>query len=338
MTIKRVNISTKITTLVLTISVLAVLAISFFTYEFNLQTNREKIISNLNVITENRASQVNTYFDKIDFELGLLQRASEITNVASDTGTTESDPFAAMFDMGGGETEAPAEESADAGSPLEQYLATQKDNFKFEQIYVTSNTGAIKASTDSENKQGNFSDPDGTSFENGLKAIHYSSVFKDKDKYYMFALAPITGAGELLIVKLNLNDLYKSLQNSDGLGQSGEIILGRQDPLSKKIILASPLRGDANAAIKLFDGSDQAVSAFKKALDGKEGSEIATDYRGKQALQVWKKLSHPGWALVGKIDKVEADGQAGNLTKIFIYAGLCIVALATLLCTTHWRR
>jgi PAS domain S-box-containing protein len=330
MTIKRVNISTKITILVLTVSVLAVAAISFFTYEFNLQTNREKIVSNLNVITENRATQVNTYFDKIDFAISLLQGSSEITNAASDTATS-SDPFAAMFDMGGGETEAPAEESADTGSPLEQFLSTQKDNFKFEQIYITSNTGAIKASTDSNNKQGNFSDPDGTSFENGIKGIHYSSVFKEKDKYFMFVLAPITGAGELLIVKLSLNDVYKSLQDSEGLGQSGEVILGRQDPLSKKIILASPLRGDPTAAIKLIDGTDKIVSGFKNALDGKEGSEIAIDYRGQQALQVWKKLSHPGWALVGKIDKAEADGQSGNLTKIFIYAGLCIVALATLL-------
>lgn len=309
---------------------MTVAAISFFTYEFNLQTNREKIINNLNVITENRSAQVNNYFDKVDFALGLLQQSSEITN-SSASSSGESDPFAAMFDIPEGEAETPSEENTEEGSPLEQFLATQKDNFKFDQIYITSATGAIHASTDAQNKQGNFVDPDGTSFENGLKGVHFSSVFKDNDNYFMYALAPISGAGELLILKLSLNDLYKSLKNSDGLGRSGEIILGRQDPLSKKIILASPLRGDPNAAIKLYEGNDKIVAAFKKALDGKEGADIGADYRGKQALQVGKKLAHSGWALVGKLDTDEADGQAGDLTKIFIYAGLCIVALAVLL-------
>jgi methyl-accepting chemotaxis protein len=325
MIIKRVNITTKITILVLAVSVMAVAAISFFTYEFNLQTNREKIISNLNVITENRAAQVNTYFDKVDYALGLLQKAPEITSGAS-TAPAESDPFAAL--MGGGDD---AEVSEGESSPLEQYLTDQKDNFGFDQIYITSNTGAINASTDSKLKKGNFTDRDGTSFENGMKGIHYSAVFKDQSTYFVYAFAPISGAGDLLIIKLNLSTLYKSLQDYQGLGKSGEVILGRQDPLSKKIILASPLRGEPNAAIKQVEGTDRSVSAFRKALEGKEGSEIATDYTGKQALQVWKKLSHSGWALVGKIDKTEADGQSGNLTKIFIYAGLCIIALATLL-------
>jgi PAS domain S-box-containing protein len=327
MIIKRVNISTKITILVLAVSVMAVAAISFFTYEFNLQTNREKIISNLNVITENRAAQVNTYFDKVDFALKLLQNAPEITNGTSNA-PTESDPFAALMD---GSNETEAEVSEDTGSPLEKYLINQKDNFGFDQIYVTSSTGAIIASTDRQHKSGNLSDRDGTSFENGSKGIHYSSVFKDKSIYFLYVVAPITGAGDLIIVKLNLDPLYKSLQDYQGLGKTGEVILGRQDPVSKKITLASPLRGEPNAAIKLFEGSDKTISAFRKALEDKEGSEIALDYRGEQALQVWKKLSHTGWALVGKIDKTEADGQSGNLTKIFFYAGLCIVAFATLL-------
>lgn len=332
---KGIKISTKITLLVIIISLVAVAAISFFTYEYNLEANREKITNNLNVITENRAAQINTYFDKAAFAMSVLQNSSEIKNDGSASSAPPADDFA-MLDMGGG---APADTTTEAsgGSSLEDYLNTQKDAFGFQQLYITSLTGAISTSTDSELKSGNFSDPDGTSFENGSKGLHFSTVFKNKSGYFMYALAPV-GTDRLVIAKLGLNDLYKSLQDYRGLGQSGEIILARQDPSSKKVLLASPLRQEPGAALKPpYEVSNPVISGINKALEGNDGFGVGKDYADKSTLQVWKKLSQPGWALLGKINKVEADGQAKGLTKIFIYTSLCIVALATLLAMTLSR-
>src|SRR5688572_2427996 len=107
---KGIKISTKISALVILISLVAVGAISFFTYDFNLKTNREKIANNLNVITENRAAIVNTYFDKIKYDLALLQAAKELTG-QSDSSAAPADDFGAMFDMGG---EASSDSSSEA--------------------------------------------------------------------------------------------------------------------------------------------------------------------------------------------------------------------------------
>ena len=234
-----------------------------------------------------------------------------------------------MFDMGGSTDSTAAEPSE---TPLEQYLNTQKDLLRFDQIYVTSKTGTISASTDSKLKTGNFPDPDGTSFDNASRGFHFSSVSKEKTDYFVYALAPLDSGNQLLIAKVKLNDLYKeTLQDYHGLGKSGEIILAKQDALSKKIILASPLRGEPDAAIRLYDADNSVVSGLKNALEGNEGSGSKPDYRNVQSLQVWKKLKHSGWVVVGKIDQEEADGEGTGLTKIFIYAGLCIVALTTLL-------
>lgn len=327
---KGIKISTKISALVILISLVAVASISFFTYDFNLKTNREKITNNLNVITENRAAIVNTYFDKITYNMALLQAAKEL-NSQGDSSSAPADDFGAMFDMGGGDTPADSSTEATPSSPKEEYLQTQKDAFGFDQIYITSKTGAIATSTDSKLKSGNFTDPDGTSFENGSKGVHFSAVFKDKSDYFVYVLAPLDASNELLIAKLKLNDLYKSLINYQGLGGSGEIILAKQDPSSNKIILASPLRAEPNATIKLYEVDQSAVKGLRKAFEGTDGTGSFPDYRNISTLQVWKKLSSPGWALVGKIDMEEADGQATGLAKIFIYAGLCVVALAFLL-------
>jgi PAS domain S-box-containing protein len=327
---KGIKISTKISALVILISLVAVGAISFFTYDFNLKTNREKITNNLNVITENRAALVNTYFDKIKYNMGLLQAADELSS-QSDSSAAPSDDFAAMFDMSGGETPSDSSSEAAPSSPVEEYLLTQKDAFGFDQIYITSKTGAIASSTDAKLKSGNFTDPDGTSFENGSRGVHFSAVFKDKNDYYVYVLAPLEVSNQLLIAKLKLNDLYKSLTNYQGLGSSGEIILAKQDPSSKKIILASPLRTEPNATIKLYEVDQRAVQGLRKAFEGTDGTGSFSDYRNILTLQVCKKLSTSGWALVGKIDMEEADGQAAGLVSIFVYAGLCIVALAFLL-------
>ncbi len=326
---KGIKISTKISVLVILISLVAVGAISFFTYDFNLKTNREKITNNLSVITENRAAQINTYFGKVAYNMALLQAADKLKS-ESDSAAVPADDFGAMFDMGGDETPSDSTSGASTASPIEEYLLTQKDAFGFAQIYITTKTGEIASSTDSDLKSGNFTDPDGTSFENGSKGVHFSAVFKSKTDYFVFVLAPL-GTDQLLIAKLKLNELYKSLVDYRGLGKSGEIILAKQDPASKKIILASPLRGEPNATVKLYEVDQSAVSGLRKAFEGNDGTGSFPDYRNVTSLQVWQKLSTPGWALIGKIDQEEADGQATGLIKIFIYAGLCVVALAFLL-------
>ncbi len=330
--IKGIKISTKISVLVILISLVAVGAISFFTYDFNLKTNSEKITNNLSVITENRAAQINTYFDKVAYNIAVLQSSDEIKNGGGTTAAPAAD-FGAMFDMGGGETSSDSTSESSAGLPLEDYLNTQKDILGFKQIYIMSKAGTVATSTDSKLKSGkNFLDPDGTSFANALNGLHFSAVFKDSIDYYVYALAPLDSGRQLLVAKIKLNELYKkSVQDYQGLGKSGEIILVKQDLTSKKIILASPLRGEPNAPVKLREPDDKAVSTFTKVFDGEEGIGSGPDYRDVTTLQVWKKLDYPGWALIGKIDQEEADGQAAGLTRIFIYAGFCVVALATLL-------
>jgi len=329
--IKGIKISTKISVLVILISLVAVGAISFFTYDFNLKTNREKITNNLSVITENRAAQINTYFDNVAYHIALMQSSDEIKNGGGST-AAPADDFGAMFDMGGGEASSDST-SETAGSPLEAYLQSQKDVLGFNQIYIMSKVGAVATSTDRKLKAGkNFLDPDGTSFANASNGLHFSAVFKDSIDYYVYALAPLDSGRQLLVAKIKLNELYKkTVQDYQGLGESGEIILVKQDLTAKKIILASPLRGEPNAPIKLHEPDDYAVSTFRNVFEGVDGTGAGSDYRKVTTLQVWKPLEYPGWALIGKIDTEEADGQATGLTKIFVYAGLCIVALATLL-------
>src|SRR6185312_12352341 len=83
--IKNLTISTKITVLIIVVSLVAVTGISFFTYDYNLKMNEEKFNTNVSVIADHRAGYFNDYFDKIVSEIQILQNSEKLKG---ETGST----------------------------------------------------------------------------------------------------------------------------------------------------------------------------------------------------------------------------------------------------------
>jgi len=331
---KSINISTKITFLILFVSLAAIGAISFFSYDYHLKTTQEKFSTNLQVIADNRTAYFNAYFDRAHVAVQILQNSETLKGKAEDT-SSAGDGMDLLALMGGGEEEADTVlESTSSDQSLSDYLSSQKYILGVDEIILTSATGAVQASTTAD-ISGNFVDPDGVTFERAKSAVYFSSILRDKSKknYYTYAAGAFTnnsGTQQLIIIRLDLTAAYKVLKNYSGLGKSGEVILARQDPISRKVALVSPLRSDTTAAIQLREPNDKFVAAFAPVFEGKSVTLQGEDYRGIKVLEVSRKINHANIALIAKIDVAEATGEATPLMTIFIYAGLCILALATL--------
>ncbi|MBA4057933.1 MAG: hypothetical protein C0490_24665, partial [Marivirga sp.] len=270
---KSINISTKITFLILTVSLIAIAAISFFSYDHHLKTQQEKFTANLNVIADNRAAYFNTYFEKASIAVQILQN-SETLKAGGSIGAP-ADGGADLMAMTGGDEAAGdtvlSSTSSDQG--LSDLLTKQKYVLGVDEIILTSPTGTVLASTD-PNVTGSFVDPDGVTFDRAKTSVYFSSVLRDKTskKYLTYVAGVVTdnaGSQKLVIIKLDLTAAYKVLKNYQGLGQSGEVILARQDPISRKVALISPLRNDTTAAIQLRDPNEKFVSAFSSVFEGK---------------------------------------------------------------------
>src|SRR6478609_5823313 len=95
---RNIKISAKITGLVFLLTLIAVTAISFFTYTVNLQANQDKYANNLSVVADNRAGLLNTYIEKLTFTLGSLQNSEALKSNLASTGS----PDASGMDMMGG--------------------------------------------------------------------------------------------------------------------------------------------------------------------------------------------------------------------------------------------
>jgi PAS domain S-box-containing protein len=289
------DITSKITILVLIISLAAVSAISFFSFDVNRQATRDKYQYSLQAIADAKAAQVNQFFETTARAITAVQTGLDSVNSGA------------------------------------EYLIRQQQIFGFDFIHLTNLNGAILESSDTTLESRTFLDPDGSSFAAGHLGVHFSPVFKENGKYFLFVLAPAktTSGDGLIIAKQSLDNLYKSLTDYRGLGKTGEVLIGKLDEVNKKILLVSPVRPEPQAAIKLYNTTDKAVDAFRSALEGTaEGSGTGIDYQHKEVLQVWRKLSQPGWALVSKMDVDEASGDARSLLQIFITVGICIVLVA----------
>jgi PAS domain S-box-containing protein len=330
---KRINISTKFTALILTVSLIAVGAISFFSYDYHLKTNEEKFATNLAVIADNQTAYFNTVFENAERSLQYLQNSETLkARLANAGGGGDMD---LMMPPIGDEMASTSDstESEPKDETLAGFLSEVKSTLDLTDVTITSPTGAVIATTDPIVK-GNVIDPDGVAFDRARTAIYFSPIYRDKaKKYFTYAIGAvndISGGQHLIHLKLNLNPAYKILGNYYGLGKTGEVILARQDAISRKVALVSPLRNDTAAAIQLRDPKDRFVQAFTPVFDGQKVTVKGEDYRGNTVLQTSRKIELPNLALIAKIDVEEANGHAYELIWTFVYAGLCIAALATL--------
>ena len=331
---KSINISTKLTLLIMAVSLAAIAAISFFSYDYHRKNAQDKYAATLGVIADNRAAYFNTFFERAALAIQVLQNSDQIKGSGGTAAPADGADLMALMGPPPSEGDTVLT-SASTDQVLARELTKQKYLLGVEEITVTSPTGTIIASTD-PGASGNFIDRDGVMFDRAKNDTYFSSVLRDRKtkSYYTYAAGAIkdaNGVKQLVIVKLNLGTPYKVLKNYQGLGSTGEVILAWQDPMSRKIALVSPFRNDTTAAILMREPTDKSVASFAPLFESKTTTPDGYDYRGQRTLQVGRKIGNTNVALIAKIDTGEAYGDSSEIIGIFVYAGLCVLALATLI-------
>src|SRR5688572_13459799 len=120
--IKNINVSTKITLLILGITLVAVGAISFFSYDYHQKTVQQKNVSTLTAMADNYAAYFNHYFDRASLAAQVLKTAPEITRGSSGAAPAAADIFAVSMDVPSDSVAEPEQ----SGNSLEDFLHSQK--------------------------------------------------------------------------------------------------------------------------------------------------------------------------------------------------------------------
>lgn len=296
--LKNIKISTKITLLILIISLVTVLSIGLFTLQINVNANREKLNTNISVIADNRVALLNHYFDHIASVARFFQNSKQIR-----------------------------EQLTTSPDSLKTTLIQIKNDNGFNSLFITDANGTIKISSDDKSRH--FADPDGSFLTKSLSGLHFSSIRKEGTSYILYAGSPILD--KLIIFSIDLSAIYKSLEDTNGLGTTGEAFIGIQDLTTKKIILASPLRNDPGAFLKFFSEDRRETKEIKLALNGRNGFATGHDYRQKEVYVAYRKVNQAPWALIVKIDSDELNGQGKELGQIYLFGGSTIILMAVLI-------
>lgn len=345
--INNIKVSTKITLLILCITLVAVGAISFFSYDYHRKTIEQKNQVSLTSIADHYAGYFASHLDKAATAVRVLQLSPEVKSNGAAAPSGGGDLFALMGDM---PSEEPSEESSEepaedmpfeassassGGSSLVDYLNEQKKLLNVDDILITSPSFSVIASTDAKIKGTAVDLADPTMVSRARTGITFLPVTRNKEgKYSIYAAGTSTdanGSEIVILAKLNLDNAYRLLKNYYGLGETGEVILAQKDPATKKIALVSPLRSDPDASIKLLEDNHPFIAGILPAFEGKAVSITHKDYRGHDVLDVTRKVNAGDMVLIAKMDLNEAKGDGGGLMNTFFYAGMCITVLAVLL-------
>jgi len=104
--------------------------------------------------------------------------------------------------------------------------------------------------------------------------------------------------------------------------------------IGQEVVFLSALRYDRAAALKRkLSLTDTIAIPAINAAQGKSGSGLVRDYRGKEVLAVWRNISFLDWGVVAKIDAQEVFAPIDDVKNLILWflfmVMLLVVAVAS---------
>jgi PAS domain S-box-containing protein len=307
--LKKVRIGSKITVLVLTLVLVAILIVSFISYDLNKKSVERRYFESVQVIAGLKAQKVETFFNQMASAVHITQELPAIKSV-----------FGSLVQA----------QSGTGTEVLDATLAPIRQLYNLSNIYLTDATGKVVYIYDDENGGQTagelLQDVDGNSVEKGLAGLYYGSIFQHNNEYYQWITAPVKSVDGsqqgVLIFEVNMQPVYSLAKDTVGLGKTGEIILAKFS--GTKIIYINPLRLNPDAALKEVTYKDE--YAIHQAVKGKTDIGFDTDYRNKSVLAAWHTIPGVNWGLVVKVDSEEVYASVIQLRNYFFIAGFIVLA------------
>lgn len=324
--LKKISVGSKITFLVLTVVLVTVVAISFTAYNLVNSNLQDQHLSKLEVITRLKKNQIESFFQQQQLD------AERIIKILSNQ------EVAALIDS---RPELGVDSTYSAIDILvgPQIRNISEANTNISEIYLLTTQGEIIFSTDNSSDMqagGYLSDPDGRTLSSAQEGKYYSFTYEKEGKRYLLAGYALENQGVLLMTELKMTPVYQILDDTTGLGKSGEILLARL--YKDKAIYLSPSRHIGKDILsKSVELGSERQQAVQRALQKDSGALVDEDYRDTATLSAWDYIPEAEWGIVAKIDTEEVNQDSKALIYSFLIAGAAIIILGFLISTIFSR-
>ncbi len=205
------------------------------------------------------------------------------------------------------------------------------DQDDFEELLIIDNDGRVLAST--------YAAHEGRSaanigyFQGGRRTTFIQPVFVSPitERLTMVISTPMRDANAqdvgVLAARLNLDGLYRLINDTTGLGETGETVVAKI--MEDELVFMAPTRHDPSAVLQRrirVDGRE--TVALSQAALGSSGSGVRDDYRQHRVLAAWRPVPSLGWGLMVKMDQSEAMQTSADVRARTLQITLGILVMA----------
>jgi signal transduction histidine kinase len=170
-------------------------------------------------------------------------------------------------------------------------------------------------------------------FAEGKNGVYFSDLFLSKaegNRFAMLVTAPAFDFDNAFIgviaFEIDMSSLYKLIQEVTGLGDTGEVLLGKK--IGNEVVYLNPLRHDPEAALrKSISMGGTLGGPIQEAVQGRKGAGRLIDYRGKKVIAAWRYMPSLDWGMVAKIDTDEAFAEVTKLRNVVLIILLTVFVL-----------
>ena len=158
--------------------------------------------------------------------------------------------------------------------------------------------------------------------------VHYE---ESVDEYVLYNLSPLHVRNRvvaIISIQLYMEPIYSAINDTTGLGQTGETILTVYEKEHVKFI--SPLRTDNNDFLnkKVYVSSKYAIPAIKSLSEEDGFVSRVTDYNSISVDAAWNFLPELQWGIYSKIDHRESFKSIFLLRKQLIIIAISLIIIS----------
>ncbi|MCI0526231.1 MAG: SpoIIE family protein phosphatase, partial [Nitrospira sp.] len=328
---KENSIATQLSVWFLFVALLPLALVTYMTYRSSEKSLTKEVTNSLIAIGQRQSNQIETY---------LREREKSVTALAHSTAMGDAmEKLERVFHAKGPNSVEYAAVEREFGP----FAAYYQESSGYEDLYLIALEGDVVFSTKrgkdfgASLRRGPYRDSELTKvFERSLMSMATElsdfAYYEPADKPVAFIATPLFGNGSLTgiaAVEMNNEEVYRLVNDYTGLGVTGEMVVASK--AGDKAVFITPVRHDPDATFRrtVPIGGRQAVDV-QEAVQGRKGSGISTDYRGKEVLAIWRYLPYLRWGMVVKIDTEEAFAPITRLKILSSIIGMVTLLLVVL--------
>ncbi len=311
----------------LIMSVLPILLLSYWAYDYGKTSTESRVTAHLTSIADLKKNELKGWLSD---RLGNLRTLSESQDIGLYLLGYDTDADGSVVGR------SLADERL--FSHIQDELQSLKTNYGYRRIFVVDLSGKVVVSTEKDDVGRILNEVDLSKYL-AAREIYIEDIFRSQgDDILMVFSTPVYGFNPvkrkgipamrgILILEMDMEKtVFPMIGQWPGMGQTGETLLVRRE--GGEVLFLNELRHKKGSALNLRIPVDSALATPAIfASEGDEGILRARDYRGVEVLSAYRHIPIMDWGFVAKINQDEAFAMVTSLrNKMILLSSLLILA------------